>query len=33
MTDPVWSVNIMIVILLALTIGYILYIFKLSKEE
>ena len=33
MTDPVWSVNIMVAILLALTIGYILYIFKLAKEE
>jgi len=33
MTDPVWFVNIMVAILLALTIGYILYIFKLAKEE
>jgi hypothetical protein len=33
MTDPVWSVNIMIAILLTLTIGYILYIFKLAKEQ
>ena len=33
MNDPVWSVNLLVFILVAITTGYIYYILRLANKE